>query len=114
MWGLTFPTSVTNKSWKKNLNALMEDLDAGDITRDEFCKAAYKGANPEIAAASLEYIGRKADYFDWWFVSKYGNEIKPMVYWATSCHVDVYRDHNKDQRLQQAFHRAVLNRRELE
>ena len=100
-----------NLAWKSNLLALLEDWEAGEMNDTEFFEAVMEGSTPATAADGLRVIGEKAARkFDLWFTGRYGSEIPKREFVISSSRPEV---HQKDgQRLQEAFHRAILDRRE--
>lgn len=103
---------LENLAWRSNLAAIAQDWSAGEVSSQALFEAVLEEATPSTASEALEVLGRDAaSRFEHWFVARFGDSISvDHRHW-----VWVGRDgwkRKKRARLVEAFHRAILDRRE--
>ncbi len=104
----------SNLAWRSHLKALSDDWKLGEVEADELFKEVMREATPGAAAESLEIIGEEAaSLFDHWFVARYGDKIELVTRPFWRGWLVWYDDDRPNKRVVEAFHRVILNRREI-
>ncbi len=102
-----------NLAWRKNLEALREDWEAAELSDLDFFVGVIDGSTPATAAEALVVIGeRAASKFDLWFTMRFGDQIPERKLYFNFSTAKTQVGLDSQHRLREAFHRAVLNRRE--
>jgi hypothetical protein len=124
-----------NLAWKSHLKACSEEWQANKMDDIKFFEEIIMNATAKTAKECLEIIGEKAaGKFDHWFTMRFGNEIPKRGRWEPGDTKSFYgpfksffgdryyryatykdwkeRGYDPNPRVIEAFHRAVLDRRE--